>query len=1261
MGKTYAFILCILFATVSFAENLKPVAQKINERKSLSSKFREVKLFDVTAASSQRSDELKGTVRNATVMEFRAADVQTILRTKPDNVLFSIPTASGQNLELELFKTNFFSPDFSVVTSDKDRPVAYEAGAYYWGIIKGDNSSLAAISIFENEVMGTISSSEGNFVLGKLENESRSMHILYNDRNLNTPPKIECSTSDDGNGYTSAELSRATSAAVATTNCIRLYWESNYDLYQNKGSVTNVTNYLTGLFNQSAIIYTNDSIPVTLTQLYVWSTASPYVSTTTSALLSDFQTNRNSFNGDLGHLIGLAGGGGIAAGFSGLCNSNLDNSMCYSGVSTGYNNVPTYSWSVEVVTHEQGHLMGSRHTHACVWNGNNTAIDNCGPTAGYGYEGSCSAAPTPTNGGTIMSYCHLVSGVGINFNNGFGSQPRTVILNKFNAATCLTSCSGTTCLSPLGPVTSNLTTTSATFNWSSVTGAQGYNIQYRIVGASTWITGTTTNLFYNVSGLTTNANYEWQVQTICTSGNSSWTVSTLFTASVPPTNDNPCSATPISVNSSCVYTTFSNLNATATTGTGIPAPGCASYAGGDVWFSAIVPAGGAITFGSDNLTMTDGAMAIYSGTCSSMTLLACQDDGSGTNGYMPMIALTGQTPGATLWVRFWSYSNNTNGTFKLCASYPASTCNAPTNMSTSSITTSSATFNWASVSGAVSYNIQYRVVGASTWLTGTATPPATSFAVNGLTATSNYEWQIQTVCSGGSSAFTSSTLFTTLTPPCNAPTNLSTTLITTSSATFNWGSVSGAVSYNIQYRIVGTSTWSTGTALSSATSFPASGLSATSNYEWQIQTVCSGGSSSFTSSTLFTTPAPPCSAPSNLSTSAITTSAATFNWGSVSGAVSYNIQYRIVGTSTWSTGTALSSATSFPASGLSATSDYEWQIQTVCSGGSSAFTSSTLFTTLTPPCNAPGNLSTTVITTSSATFNWGSVSGAVSYNIQYRIVGTSTWSTGTALSSATSFPAAGLTPGSNYEWQIQTVCSGGSSSFTSSSLFATKTAGCSDAYEPNNSKNQTALIAVATDVTGLINPTGEFDWFRFTNTTALHNIKITLTNLPADYDVQLYPNNGNYVAISQTRGTTAETIVYNTNTVGTWKIRVSGYKGAFNASLCYTLRVELSGSIFAMEHGRISGLELSPVKQSLNLYPNPAKENLSVEFSSSTSGKIKINVLNLIGQHVLSMVNNSEEGMNTVNVNTSQLIDGIYILEMENNGEVTRQRFSVSK
>lgn len=133
---------------------------------------------------------------------------------------------------------------------------------------------------------------------------------------------------------------------------------------------------------------------------------------------------------------------------------------------------------------------------------------------------------------------------------------------------------------------------------------------------------------------------------------------------VPPSNDEPCDAIPLSVGTACNYSQYSNADATGSLN--VPVPGCASYSGGDVWFSLVVPASGNIVINTNTGTVLDGGMAIYSGSCNSLSLIVCDDDGS-PNGAMPMITRTGLTPGSTVYVRFWEYGNNNNGTFSICA------------------------------------------------------------------------------------------------------------------------------------------------------------------------------------------------------------------------------------------------------------------------------------------------------------------------------------------------------------------------------------------------------------------------------------------------------------------------------------------------------------------------------------------------------------------------------------------------------------------
>ena len=147
-----------------------------------------------------------------------------------------------------------------------------------------------------------------------------------------------------------------------------------------------------------------------------------------------------------------------------------------------------------------------------------------------------------------------------------------------------------------------------------------------------------------------------------------FTANVIVTSISTPINDNPCNAILLAVDTACNQLLSSNTNATASIG--ITAPGCGNYNGGDVWFKAIVPADSSITFKASiySGSFTDGAMALYSGSCGNLTLIQC-DDNSGT-GNMPKIDISGQIPGDTIFARFWEYGGNQNGFFYICAYKP---------------------------------------------------------------------------------------------------------------------------------------------------------------------------------------------------------------------------------------------------------------------------------------------------------------------------------------------------------------------------------------------------------------------------------------------------------------------------------------------------------------------------------------------------------------------------------------------------------------
>lgn len=136
-------------------------------------------------------------------------------------------------------------------------------------------------------------------------------------------------------------------------------------------------------------------------------------------------------------------------------------------------------------------------------------------------------------------------------------------------------------------------------------------------------------------------------------------------------NDDCANAIPVTVGSNGICTEVTGTNTGATASSGVPAPSCSNYSGGDVWFSITVPSSGTVTFASDyaaSNSLTDIGMAIYSGTCGSLTEIDCDDDSG--NGAMSSISASGLTPGSTIYVRVWEYGNDETGDFDLCFSEP---------------------------------------------------------------------------------------------------------------------------------------------------------------------------------------------------------------------------------------------------------------------------------------------------------------------------------------------------------------------------------------------------------------------------------------------------------------------------------------------------------------------------------------------------------------------------------------------------------------
>lgn len=275
--------------------------------------------------------------------------------------------------------------------------------------------------------------------------------------------------------------------------------------------------------------------------------------------------------------------------------------------------------------------------------------------------------------------------------------------------------------------------------------------------ASTSISGT---------GLVSNTQYYYFIyaynSTSCSGGpvyNSAGPLTGTGTT-LPGFNDDCSTATPLTVNINCITSAYSNVLATASSTVGTPAPGCGSYLGGDVWFSAVVPANGILILDSQAGTMTDSGMALYSGTCGALTLIECDDDDS-INGNMSYINRTGLTPGSTVYIRFWEFGNDNNGTFGICAS-TVSSCQPPFLSDTTNITLTTATINWGAPVVLPTSGYEYIVSTSNTTpaAAGIATSALTA-NITGLVANTTYYIFVRSNCGGTYSAWSPSGAFQT--------------------------------------------------------------------------------------------------------------------------------------------------------------------------------------------------------------------------------------------------------------------------------------------------------------------------------------------------------------------------------------------------------------------------------------------------------------------------------------------------------------------
>ncbi len=71
----------------------------------------------------------------------------------------------------------------------------------------------------------------------------------------------------------------------------------------------------------------------------------------------------------------------------------------------------------------------------------------------------------------------------------------------------------------------------------------------------------------------------------------------------------------------------------------------------------------------------------------------------------------------------------------------------------------------------------------------------------------------------------------------------------------------------------------------------------------------------------------------------------------------------------------------------------------------------------------------------------------------------------------------------------------------------------------------------------------------------------------------------------------------------------------------------------------------------VRIYPNPTKGDLNIEFTTQESGNVELKIIDMSGRVVKSILSKSQEGENQFQISMSELANGIYHIQLLENGQ----------
>ncbi|KXK45807.1 MAG: PKD domain-containing protein [Bacteroidetes bacterium OLB10] len=369
-----------------------------------------------------------------------------------------------------------------------------------------------------------------------------------------------------------------------------------------------------------------------------------------------------------------------------------------------------------------------------------------------------------------------------------------------------------------------------------------------------------------------------------------------------------------------------------------------------------------------------------------------------------------------------------------------------------------------------------------------------------------------------------------------------------------------------------------------------------------------------------------CGKPDMLTEYNILNNKATLIWNPAVQADSFKVAYSILGANSFRY-KYVRNAHEVTINELQPCTDYEWNVTTICAGGS-VVSGTERFQTL---CSSTGcgstviNTSSNNITTTSAQLNWYGTT-ANNITIRYKKLGAPSYSYQNIASNNTTawgYNLTGLSPNTTYQWSVMTVCGTISSNYSQDNYFTTL-AGCMQVENP-------AVVNVQTNKAVVT----------WTPTSQVSYVLIRYAVKGTTRYKYRYAN-----------ASTGSVVIANLHPGTQYVVQVRSMC-SYNSYSAYS-----SDIIFTTGVGRLADEGSAML---LNAYPNPATEYITYAFQTEKEHLYEVRVCDMSGRELYKQKQEGQIGINSGNIDVRQFTPGMYLIIIKQGGVENHLRFQVNR